>query len=95
MFHLIIPVAMAVASAVAGLVALSYSTVQEWISQESVTNGYVDLIREKLTNGHYTIVAGAFSPTGSTVARKTWTNVKIDDQLRSHFGESNVFRIQT
>ncbi len=94
MYHLLIPVAVAAAYAL-GLVALSYSAVQAWIKQKSVAHGYVDVIREKLENGHYTVIAGAFSPAGSRVAGKTWTNVKIDDALRSQFGEKNVIRIQT
>jgi len=95
MFHLLIPAAVAVAYAIAGLVVLSYSAVQEWIKQKAVTNGYVDLIKEKLENGHYTVIAGAFSPTGTAVAGRTWTNIRIDDSLRSQFGERNAIRIQT
>jgi hypothetical protein len=95
MIHLLIPAAIAIASAIGLAAALSYSAVQDWIRQKSVSDGYVDLIREKLANGHYTVVAGAFSSGGSTVARKTWANVKIDDTLKSRFGDKNAIRIQT
>jgi hypothetical protein len=94
MYHLLIPVIVAAVYA-AGLVALSYSAVQEWIKQKSVAHGYVDVIREKLDNGHYTVVAGAFSSSGAAIARKSWTNVRIDDALTSQFGGTNVIRIQT
>jgi hypothetical protein len=94
MYHLLIPVAVAAAYAL-GLIALSYSAIQEWIKRKSVAHGYVDIIREQLANGRYTVVAGAFSHTGRSVARETWGNVKIDERLRSQFGEKNVIRIQT
>lgn len=95
MFHLLIPAAVAAAYAIAGLIVLSYSAVQAWIRQKAVSNGYVDLIRQKLENGHYTVIAGAFSPTGSTSARHTWTNVRLDESLRAQFGGENAIRIKT
>lgn len=95
MYHLLIPAAVAAAYAIVGLVFLSYSAVQEWIKKKAVKNGYVDLIREKLENGHYTVIVGAFSSTGSAVAGRTWANVKIDDSLRAKFGEKSAIRITT
>jgi len=94
MYHLLIPAVTAIAYA-AGLVALSYSTVKNWIRQKAVSDGYVDLIKQHLDNGNYTVIAGAFSPTGTAVARRTWTNVRIADSLSSQFGGANAIRIET
>jgi hypothetical protein len=97
MYQIIIPVAIAVkiAALAIGLAALSYAAVKEWIRQKAVKDGYVDLIRQALAGGHYTVIAGAFTPAGTKVAGKTWTNVKMDDALKRQFGAKNVIRIQT
>jgi hypothetical protein len=95
MYHLLIPAAVAAGYAIVGLFILSYSAVQEWIKKKAVRNGYVDLIREKLEKGHYTVIAGAFSATGSAAARRTWTDVRIDNSMRSKFGAKDAIRIKT
>ena len=95
MYHLLIPAAVAAAYAIAGLVILSYPALQRWIKKKAVADGYVDLIRQKLESGHYTVIAGAFSSSGVAVAQQTWSDVRLDNTLHSKFGTANAIRIQT
>lgn len=75
--------AILLASVVADL--LSWSDVNGWMTtQEAAHVG--ELVKSKLGNGNYKIVAGVFNAGGVKIATKDWEAVELDDEIKSKFG---------
>lgn len=87
----------AVSSLVAGgaivVMYLNWSTVNSWITQNSLRNGYADVIAKRLANGKYKVVAGLFDTNGAQVRAQTWRASTVDATLSGQLGQ--VIRVTT
>jgi len=93
-------VIMAAVRAISGVVAISgtialvmvaFKVIKEWINRSR--NRYPDadtaeLIRKKLENGNYHVVAGIFE-NGEELETQEWEVDKDDDDLKEEFGQKN------
>jgi hypothetical protein len=75
--------------------ALTWRTIKSWIEAHKVPSGYAEVLRERLANGKYRVVAGVFDQRGTQVARREWVKTKIDSDLTTRFGNSDAIRIKT
>lgn len=79
---------LAIIAAVAGgtvLAVVAWSTVRDWVWGHKVPQGTGEIVKKKLTNGEYVVVAGVFSRTGTRIASQTWKARQLDSELESQF----------
>lgn len=73
--------------AVEKLAMLAWSTVSDWLRSSKVSSADCGtLIRERLANGDYRIVCGAFSATGTQRSQTAWECSDLDNELKRKFG---------
>jgi hypothetical protein len=73
--------------AIAGgsLAVVHWSTIQDWVWGHRVPQGTAEIIRQKLANGDFAVVAGTFSPWGRKIATHTWKAKELDSELEGEF----------
>ncbi len=82
--------------AVAGLfiITLTWTAISEWFAQNKTVNStYGQLIKKKLANGNYKVIAGIFNKSGTRTAIQAWETDELDEQVNDKFGNSNQIRI--
>jgi len=84
----------------AGLAALfvgglALAVVFDWFEENRTpTTSHGELIKEKLANGDYRVVAGVFDRRGVRTAAQAWETDELDDDLKEYFGSRNRVRIE-
>jgi hypothetical protein len=70
----------------AGVVAelLSWNDVNGWMTTQDAAH-VGELVKSRLDNGNYKIVAGVFNAGGVKIATKDWEAVELDDEIKSKF----------
>jgi hypothetical protein len=78
---------LAVIAIIAGtkVATMTWSAIRNWMSRHRVPQGTGEILRKKLANGEYSVVAGVFSPQRTIVAHKTWTAKALDGELEQNF----------
>ncbi|MEM8721848.1 MAG: hypothetical protein AAGE84_21550 [Cyanobacteria bacterium P01_G01_bin.39] len=76
------------------VVRLTWGSISNWFSSnKKVDTAYGEIVRQKLTDGNYTVVTNVFSNSGQKTASRTWEAGEIDSTLSSKLGNRNVIRI--
>jgi hypothetical protein len=78
---------------VAVVAYLNWATVSNWITLNSLRNGYADVIATRLATGKYKVVAGTFNSYGTRVQSQTWHAGQLDGTLAGQLGR--VIRVET
>jgi hypothetical protein len=79
---------LAVLAAAAGGTAIAvvgWATVRNWVWGHKVPQGTGEIVKKKLANGEYVVVAGVFSRYGAKVATQTWKARQLDSDLEGEF----------
>lgn len=79
---------LAILAAAAGgtaIAVVAWSTVRNWVWGHQVPQGTGEIVKKKLTNGEYVVVAGVFSRSGAKVATETWRARQLDSELEGEF----------
>lgn len=72
---------------------LNWATVSNWITLNSLRNGYANVIATRLATGKYQVVAGVFNSYGTRVQSQTWRAAQLDGTLAGQLGR--VIRVET
>ena len=72
---------------------LKWATVSNWITMNSLRNGYADVIATRLATGKYQVVAGVFNSYVTRTQSQTWRATQLDDTLAGQLGR--VIRVET
>ena len=73
---------------------LSSSEIFGWINNnKSNSSRYADIVRKKLDNGNYKVVAGIFNQSKYKTAGSTWEASQLSDELKKKFGSRSVITI--
>jgi hypothetical protein len=84
----------ATVEAVQRVALLAWNTVSNWLRSSRVSSADCGtLIREKLANGDYRIVCGAFSATGAQRSQTVWECTDLDGELRRKLGNRDRITI--
>jgi uncharacterized membrane protein YkvA (DUF1232 family) len=78
-------------SATVALVVIAFDEIKKWIDSSVAKHPDADtaeIIREKLENGKYRIVAGVFK-NNVKLETQEWEAEKLDDELEAKFGEKD------
>jgi hypothetical protein len=87
----LIPVAIAALLAV----ALTLSVVFDWFGENVVSDTtHGELIRERLRNGNFRVVAGVFNTRGEVTSAQEWETERIDSDLAGYFGPHDHIRVE-
>jgi len=75
--------------------SIAYDIINDWLQQHrTVSSSHAELIREKLDNGDYRVVAGVFDKRGTRTAQQSWEGSSLDDDLQRKFGNRDVIRVE-
>lgn len=72
---------------------LNWAAVSDWITLNSLRNGYANVIATRLATGKYQVVAGVFNSYGTRVQSQTWRAAQLDGTLAGQLGQ--VIRVET
>ncbi|QMW05437.1 hypothetical protein [Spirosoma foliorum] len=73
---------------------LVWNDIYTWLNGNQVSEAkYAEIIKEKLDNGNYKVVAGVFTKKGATLATKAWETKELDKDLQSKFGWNDKIKI--
>lgn len=77
------------------IASLAWSAIKSWFSDHTLdTSAYGEIIKNKLNNGDYRVVAGVFNRNGNRTAKKTWHAKELEDDLQYKFGSNNKIIIE-
>jgi len=76
------------------VVGIALSTINDWfIENQTVNSSYGEIIRERLKDGNYKVVAGVFNRSGNCTAQQAWEG-ELDSDLQQAFAGERVIRIE-
>lgn len=84
--------AIAIASAVVSMANLSAAIIDGWIDESKkkhIDATTIEILKEKLANGHYQIIGGIFNSDGEQIESKQWEAENIDPDLAERFGQED------
>ena len=74
---------------------LPWSEISSWLtSRKNSVSDYAEIIKERLSNGNYKVIAGVFNKHGVKTSAQTWEAKDLDTELESKFGGSNLIRVE-
>ena len=77
------------------ITGLTWNIISEWFSRNTTADtSYGELIKQKLKNGHYKIIAGVFNKHHLQTATHTWETDELGDDVKKVFGKSNHIRVE-
>lgn len=77
------------------VVSLALGEVLGWFDDNTtVSTQYGELIKERLANGNYRVVAGVFDKRGVRTAKNAWETEELDEDLEEYFGHRNRIRVE-
>lgn len=85
---------------IGGIVALfvgglALAVIFDWFEDNKTpTSSHGELIKRKLANGDYKVVAGIFDKRGVRTASETWETNELDDELKDYFGDKHRVRVE-
>lgn len=75
--------------------ALSFAAIQSWLeSNRTPDSRYGELIKQKLRDGKYRVVAGVFNKRGHATATQSWETDHLDDDLQQRFGRRSKIKVE-
>lgn len=75
--------------------ALTLSLVADWFnSHKTSASSYGTLVKERMKNGNFRIVAGIFDHHGTRTATKEWEAQELDNRLKDAFGSSDHIQVK-
>lgn len=75
--------------------ALALRVLLDWMTSKKVAvSDYGELIKSKLRNGNYKVVAGVFSSSGVLRDKQMYETEELDDDLKRQFGYRDKVRVQ-
>jgi hypothetical protein len=81
--------------ALLALGCLALATVLGWIDDnKSIGSCYGELIKQRLSDGRYRVVAGVFNRSDQRTAYETWETDEIDEDLEDYFDGRNRCRVE-
>ena len=90
MWWLVIP---AVIAMFVGCLALA--DVLGWFEDNaSINSSHGELIKTRLKNGNYKVIAGVFNKRGTRTATHSWEADELDSDIQSAFGRKSRIRVE-
>lgn len=76
------------------LAVLAWDEVSNWLNANTDSySQYGELIKERLANGNYKVVAGVFNKHKNKTATNSWEAEELDSELESKFNRKNRIRL--
>jgi len=79
-----------IAALLVGAVVVSLTALTSWVDRQKTSQtDYGELVRERISEGNYTVYGSVRNVHGHRVASKTWERVTLDNDLNARFGKSD------
>jgi hypothetical protein len=73
---------------------LAWSDISAWLSTKTNNlSQYGEIIKERLSNGNYKVVAGIFNKRSLRTSSKTWEAKELGQDLQTKFRGTDVIRV--
>ena len=74
--------------------AIALDTITDWIEEnQQIDSSYGEVIRTKLRDGDYRVVAGIFDTRGNCTAQQAWEG-ELEDDLSAQFHGRDTIRVE-
>jgi hypothetical protein len=74
-----------------GILLITYDAICKFLNKAKKISGAttIELLRRKLKNGEYRVVANVFNSSYRRLESQTWEGKELDGELQSEFGQKN------